>query len=116
MNLTSTELLDLTNKINNKLKENFMKIHLSQNLMNTIEIHKTTYGYEIEIPAEMYDIERYIREGVIVYTGEGSYANEVNKTGGFSTHHKNYVEKAILEGISEWITQNKINAKKVNWL
>lgn len=116
MNITENELLDLTNKINNKLKNNFAKIHLSRNLMDTIEIKRTSYGYEIEIPAEMYDVKRYIDEGVIVYTGEGSYASEVNETGGFSKFHKNYVENAIIEGITEWISENKINVKKVSLL
>lgn len=113
MKITENELLDLTNKINSKLKDNFAKIHLSRNLIDTIEIRRTNYGYEIEIPAEIYDIRRYIDEGIVVYTGEGSYANEVNKTGGFSKFHKNYVEKAIFEGIAEWINENKINVRKV---
>ena len=32
----------------------------------------------------------------------GSYAEEVDKTGGFSGEHKDYVERCIRKGIEKW--------------
>lgn len=114
--LSEYSLLDLANKIKAKIRQEFVNIHLSKNLMDTIEVKRTTMGYEIEIPAEIYDLDKWYNEKVIVYTGEGSYAQQVNIEGGFSGTHQNYVEKAIQDAINEWIKERKYNVKKVDVL
>lgn len=116
MLMTDGELLVLVNFIKNRIRENFETIHLSENLINTIEVRRTTLGFEIDIPAEMYDIPRFESEGVIVYTGEGSYAQEVDIVGGFSKKHKNYVEKAIQEGIDDFVKSKNLNIERISWL
>lgn len=98
-----------------KLKAEFSSIHLSGNLASTIKISKYSdnenSGYEIEIPAEMYDIAKFRKDGVIIHTGKGSYASEVNVSGGFSGQHKNYVENSIQQAISEWLGESQLKAK-----
>jgi hypothetical protein len=114
--MTDGELLVLVNCIKNRLRENFETIHLSGNLINTIEVRRTTFGFEIDIPAEMYDIPRFEKEGVIVYTGEGSYAQAVDVSGGFSKKHKGYVEKAIQEGINDFIKAKNLKIERISWV
>ena len=113
--MTKKVLRDLANRIHARIYGDFTKTHLSRNLMNTLEIRETQNGIEVEIPAEMYDIPLYIMTGVIVHTGEGSYAQEVNKTGGFSGKHLNYVEEAISQSITEWAQYNRIGIKGVDY-
>lgn len=114
--LSSNELSILAEKIKNKISKNFENIHLSGNLMNSIVVRRTTNGFEIDIPAEIYDLQKWYKEKVIVYTGEGSYAQAVDTEGGFSGTHTDYVEKAIKEAIAEWTTEMKYNVGKVDWL
>lgn len=114
--LSSSELSILAEKIRNKIRLNFEYVYLTQNLINTIEVRRTTFGYEIDIPAEIYDLEKWFKEKVVVYTGQGSYAQEVDDSGGFSGKHTGYVEKAIKEAISEWISEMKYKVGKVDWL
>lgn len=101
--ITKTHIQKLSDYIIEYLKEDFETIHLSQNLADTIIVSETQEGFRIEIPAEMYDIAKFRKEGVVVYTGGGSYAEEVNKTGGFSKLHKGYVENAIIQAIQRWV-------------
>lgn len=114
--LSSNDLSILTEKIVNKIQANFEEIHLSKNLVNTIEVRRTTFGFEIDIPAEIYDIGKWKKEKVIVYTNQGSYAQQVDVDGGFSGQHINYVENAIQEAISEWASETKQELKGVNYL
>lgn len=114
--LSSSELSILAEKIRNKIRLDFEYVHLSQNLINTIEVRRTTFGYEIDIPAEIYDLQKWFKEKVVVYTGQGSYAQEVDVSGGFSGKHTDYVELAIKEAISEWVSEMKYNVGKVDWL
>lgn len=109
------EKLKLARIIVKNLKAEFSVVHLSGNLANTISITKysseSQSGYDINIPAEIYDIPLYRRKGVIVHTGNGSYANEVDLSGGFSGRHKNYVDRCIQESIQEWLSLSRIKAK-----
>ena len=91
------------------IKADFQTIYLSGNLRDTITIEKTSNGYKIEIPAEMYDVQRFKNTGAIIYTGQGSYASEVDKTGGFSGKHTNYVDRAISLGLFKWGFKQGIN-------
>lgn len=85
-----------------QLKYEFAEIFLSHNLIDTMEIKEINEGYIIDIPAEVYDIDIYRNKKVIVYTGEGSYADEVDISGGFSGLHKNYVDRAVSKSIKTW--------------
>lgn len=116
MAFSSNELQLLVEKIKKKIKEDFAVVHLSQNLINTIEIRRTTFGFELEIPAEIYDIAKWYKDKVIVYRGTGSYAQAVDVEGGFSGKHKDYVEDAIKDAIREWILELKLKVKKVDIL
>lgn len=95
-------------KIEEYLIEDFRYKHLSGNLAETINIEEIENGYRIEIPAEIYDIDKWSKTGVIIYTGQGSYASQVDEFGGFSKTHTNYVERAINKAIQEWKQENGI--------
>lgn len=89
-------------KIVEEIKKDFATIHLSGNLMETITSYKLSENEAIiEIPAPRYDIDTFLRTQTIVYTGDGSYAEEVNEMGGFSKTHKGYVERAIMLAIMQ---------------
>ena len=106
-------LQKLAEKIKEKIRNDFKEVHLSQNLMNTISVSSTPTGFLIDIPAEIYDLAKYYKEGVIIYTGTGSYAEDVDINGGFSGKHKDYIERAILESVREWIAENELRSKVV---
>lgn len=114
MALSTNDLQLLAERIKKKIREEFAVVHLSQNLIDTIEVRRTTFGFEIEIPAEIYDIGRWYKDRAIVYTGQGSYAQQVDVEGGFSGTHTDYVEDAIKDAIKEWILELKLNVKKVD--
>ena len=106
-------LQKLAEKIKEKIRNDFKEVHLSQNLMNTISVSSTPTGFLIDIPAEIYDLAKYYKEGVVIYTGAGSYAEDVDINGGFSGKHKDYIERAILESVREWIAENELRSKVV---
>ena len=111
--ISRMDLLDLAKKIEENLKKEFELVHLSGNLMDTIEIIPSENGFYVDIPAEIYDIQNWYNNGLIVYTGDGSYAEEVDVQGGFSGKHKEYIERAILESIREWLVENELRARMV---
>lgn len=110
--MTQNQILDLARKIIDYIKKDFEEVHLSGNLMDNIVYSFTERGIDIEIPAEIYDIDLYVEKGVIVYTGEGSYAQDVNITGGFSKEHKSYVEISIRNAINDWLKENNFKVKE----
>lgn len=103
MEVTDKMKQDLAVLIVKHIKNNFATVYLSQNLIKTINISKTKEGWAIDIPAEIYDINLYKKKGVIVHTHNGSYASEVDKTGGYSGTHVDYVNKSISAAINEWL-------------
>lgn len=104
----------LAELIARNLKKNFEVIHLSGNLADTIFIEETLEGYKVHIPAQMYDLKEWNKSKVIIYTDEGSYAQKVNITGGFSKLHKHYVEQSIFEAIDEWKHIYRLKGVKTN--
>lgn len=102
MRVSANEARTLLVFIKEEIEKNFKYTHLSENLINTMEIKLTETGFELIIPASMYDLDKFINSGVVVYTGEGSYAEAVNISGGFSGKHKGYVEAAIDAAITRW--------------
>lgn len=92
---------------------NFEMVHLSGNLKDTMYIETRGQSIALHIPAERYDIKKYLNEGVVVYTGDGSYACEVNVSGGFSGWHRNYLERSLEGAIFQWIEWVGLKAEKV---
>ena len=110
--MISDELLqDLALMIKEHIINGFTIKHLSTNLMNTIVVRKSEKGFEVDIPAELYDLKVWNKDKAIVYTGEGSYAQRVDVTGGFSRTHKAYVEYAINDSIKKWVQKHNLNMK-----
>lgn len=117
------------------IKRDFRKIHLSGNLMDTITVEwfssqrdhiifglvdpgefleKPVKVAIVHIPAVRYDLKRYREDMVVIHHPEwGSYAQEVNITGGFSGKHVGYVENAIYQALATSIRSAKINASKI---
>ena len=98
--------------------DNFSIKYISKNLVDTINISYNESGdFVIDIPAKIYDLALWQNKHVIVYTGQGSYANLVNKTGGFSRTHRDYIEIAIDKGISAWLEwfKNEYGNKNTEW-
>lgn len=107
-------MLELAKLIHRELVDEFSTIYLSGNLRDTIKVSYDGKTATVEIPAEMYDLKLFKEEGAIIYTGQGSYAEAVNKKGGFSKSHTNYVERAIELAIFTWMKNNGIKGKIVN--
>ena len=80
-----------------EINKDFEIHRLSGNLVNTITVEYDDKGdISIKIPAAMYDIDLWKSKKVIQYTGEGSYASEVNKN---NKNHKSFVQRAIRNAI-----------------
>ena len=98
--------------IEKNLKAEFEILHFSRNLMNTIKVSKNSEGnWEVDIPADLYNLKQFKKKGVIIKTYKGSYAERINQTGGFSGKHKGYVEKVIEKSIKQWLAEIKKNGK-----
>lgn len=102
---------NLAEMIRNEIENEFSMIHFSGNLKDTIMIEETENGYDVVIPAQLYDLGYFAEHGIIVYDRAGSYASQVDKTGGFSGKHKNYVEECIQRAIDKWMAKNQIDGK-----
>jgi hypothetical protein len=101
--ISEAQLQDLANMIYDRIKGDFEWVFYSGNLRDTVEIKKVENGFNIIVNADMYDIPIYNQTNVIVYTGEGSYAEAVNKQGGFSKKHTRYIERAIQSAVMSWM-------------
>lgn len=124
MVITNEMKLRLAELIREAIGTNFEYVHLSGNLVNTIEIYQDFYYYIdektgelvrfdkviIDVIAPRYSISTYLRTGAIVYTGKGSYASTVDKHGGFTGKHKNYAENAISLAVSAWLREYNLEA------
>ena len=104
---------DLAYKIAEELQNEFAQVHLTGNLMNTIEVKATENGATVEIPAQLYDIDRFLETGEIVHDkGDGSYASQIDTTGGWSGKHTNYVDRCIKRAINRWKAENGLEVKE----
>jgi hypothetical protein len=111
--MTEEIVNELAKFIADEIRADFEIVFLSGNLRDTIYLEKLSNGFKIVVDAERYDIAQYTDKKVIVYTGEGSYASEVDETGGFSYQrvHKNYISRAIQSGIDKWMKKNGFEGK-----
>lgn len=104
----------LASFIAQRIVDDFELVHLSGNLMDTIRIENQKGTIRVIIPAIRYSIATFKQRGVIIYQeGLGSYAEEVNKRGGISKKHKGYVERALYDGINDWLSYLGIKAVSV---
>lgn len=108
----------LAQLIISNIEANFAVKHISKNLIKTIKVEfKDNGDFYLDIPAQIYDLKLWNEKKAIVYSGKGSYANLVNKTGGYSRTHKNYVEIAIDNAIAQWlpIIKEKYGDENTKW-
>ena len=107
--LPRSKLAELAMAVQSAAEKDFERIFLSGNLRDTMSVRAAGDGaYELEIPAESYDIGEFRKTGVIVPLNDGtSYASEVDFSGGFSKTHIGYAERAVLDGIGQWAIKNK---------
>lgn len=130
MELTHQDLEELTWIILEKLKEEFQTKYMSKNLVNTVEVKNQDDKIEIIIPAKVYNMLKFQKEGVVIHTGKGSYASKLDKEGSeFYAYpqgtkkgskrvkpgnHKDYVDRVIEKAVNEWMAkQGKFDSKKV---
>lgn len=103
---------ELARLIVEAIQEEFRYVYLTKQLVNSIKINTFGNNISIEIAPEIYDINYAIRYGVIKPgKRQGSYASEVDKYGGISGKHKDYLKKCIDKGIQKWLNFNNINAR-----
>ena len=113
MNIGKAELELLANTILEKLREEFANKHLSRNLINTIKIESVGDEINIQIPAQTYDTLLFQSVGVVVHTGNTSYASALDKEGSefyaypsgkkiTPRNHKGYIDKIINKALLEW--------------
>ena len=126
--ISAIELEDLAVMISNEIKIGFIKKHLANVLATHIEIVSNENEAKIYIHAPNYDTAEYIDTGVIVYTGGGSFAEELASEGSvvekyrlpnqkpritkvtrkyYYGNHENFVEEAIINAIRLWNFKNK---------
>lgn len=111
-NINEFDIEELADLIVEYIKDDFEEIYLSGNLRDTINITPTERGFEIEIPADRYNVSQFRKKGIVIYTGKGSYAEEVNTiTGGYSGEHIDYVERGIMKAIVEWTAKHRLIGK-----
>lgn len=118
--IDDTSLNLLKDLIIQEIQKDFDQKHLSGNLVETIRWEVNEQGYNIIIPAEVYDMYRFFKEGVIIPTGWGSYASELDETGSeFAVYskkgkryyvkphnHIGYIERAINNALQIWFSLN----------
>lgn len=104
----------LADEIIKYTKLDFKDVHLSGNLMDTIKIEEESLDkIVIRIPAKTYDMYKYLKEKVIVYTNTGSYASRLNEEGSYIFkkyigNHIRYMDAAIAMAIVS--LQSKVEA------
>lgn len=111
--LPRAKVAELALMVQSAAEKDFERIFLSGNLRDTMSVRSAGDGaYELEIPAESYDVGEFRRTGVIVPLNDGtSYASVVDRSGGFSKTHRGYAERSVVEGVLEWASKNKYKIK-----
>ena len=117
--VSDEDVMLLANLIIENIKKDFEQKHLSGNLMNTIAIEKTADSVQIVVPAEKYNMSLYMRKGVVVHSGTGSYASRIDEEGSIIRfprqgggpgrpkekkigNHKGYVDASIRNALETW--------------
>jgi len=105
-------------KVVEYIKKDFVRLHLSGNLVNTISVSTFDNKLVINIPAATYDMYKYLKEKVIVYNNWGSYASQLDTEGSyiFSKHignHIRYIDWSLSCAMMDLENKAKANNKKV---
>lgn len=103
--------IELAKCIEEAFREEFELVHLSKNLIDTMKIEVTDTGVVVDIPAMKYNMKKFRETGIIKYYYRGSYAEQINKTGGISGQHTDYVERCIQRGIDLWLAQKGVSGR-----
>lgn len=104
--ISNQKMLELAQLVEHFIKWNFQTAYQSGNLRDTTYIAPNSNGYSINVPAQRYDENIWRERKAIVYTHNGSYAQQVDYTGGYSGKHIEYVEIAINLAIQQWANEN----------
>ena len=125
---TTDQLIMLSMIIVKNIKQEFMVKKLSGNLANTIEVYEDAEGIHVHIPAKTYNMLKFQKEGILIHTSNGSYAQRLDNSGsefyyydketGKKTkikpgNHKGFVDKVIADSINEWRRLYNIDAVTV---
>lgn len=116
MKISEEDLMLFKDLIIEEIKADFEEKHLSLNLVNTIYWQKTEEGYNIVIPAEIYNMYKFFKSGVVVPMGKGSYASHLDTIGSefmvypkkgkrfLKTPHNHigYIDRAIQRATETW--------------
>lgn len=103
--------IELAKCIEEAFREEFELVHLAKNLVNTMKIEVTDNGVSIDIPAMKYNMKQFKEKGIIKYYYRGSYAEQINKTGGLSGKHEGYIEKCIEKGVQKWLAEKGVSGR-----
>lgn len=88
----------IANNLKRKIAKDFSKVYLTHNLVDTMNVELKDDGAVVHIPAVRYDFKEWNKNKAVVPHQEwGSYAEQVNVSGGFSGYHKNYIDLAIMD-------------------
>lgn len=94
------DVKNLADEIVRLIKADFKTLHLSHNLVDTMTVSEDDEKIVIHIPAQIYDMYKFLKDKVIIYTGWGSYANQLEEEGSkiFKRqigNHKKYISASI---------------------
>ena len=121
--ISDEKLVALSLLIVKELKKEFTEHKLSGNLLNTISVTREGEKIQVIIPAKTYNMLRYQTTGVLVHTGNRSYASKLDDVGSeFNVYnrdgrylyrakphnHVGYIERCIRKAIEEWKTMYSI--------
>lgn len=101
------DTLGLARLIRQEIKKDFAIKFFTGNLRDTVNLWASRDGHIVRIPAKMYHIGTFKREGVLKFIG-GSYASKVATSGGFSKIHKDYDIRAIMSAAHIWAAINNL--------
>lgn len=101
--ISNYDLKLIAEYIASSIRDDFEVVHLSRNLADTLKVINDGNKFKVDIKADRYNVAEYRRSGTIVYNHQGSYAQKVNVSGGYSKKHIGYVEESILRGITRYV-------------
>lgn len=97
-----------------ELKKEFAIKHLSKNLVNTIKVIPSLDEVRVEIPAQIYDMLKFKKEGVVVYDRlKGSYASQLDESGSMFGNHKGYIDSVISKSIQRFAVESNQKIEKI---
>ena len=103
---------ELAEFIVREFEEEFRYVYFTHQLVDSIHVNTFNNIVEIEINPQIYDVYAAKKYGVIK-PGKipGSYASDVDISGGFSGKHKGYIERCINKGVQKWLQYKNLQAK-----